>query len=105
MRASAGVILGLTAVFCLVIVMRNDWWNWSKVEPLLFGFLPVGLWWQGCVSIMASILMALCVRFAWPGHLEGVETESGVSVARESLKKPSPQPSPAPGLGRGGKKS
>jgi len=69
-RTSAAAVVGLTVLFCLVIVLRNDWWNWSKVEPLLFGFLPVGLWWQACVSIMASILMALCVRFAWPGHLE-----------------------------------
>ena len=54
----------------IVLVMRHDYWNWDTPYPLLFGFLPVGLWWQGLVSILAAILMALMVRFAWPQELE-----------------------------------
>ena len=61
-------LLALGALF--VLVLRHDYWNWDTPYPLLFGFLPVGLWWQGMVSILAAILMALMVRFAWPGELE-----------------------------------
>ena len=60
----------------LVLFLRNDFWNWNTPGYLLFGFLPVGLWWQGLVSILASILMWLMVRLAWPAHLEQAEHES-----------------------------
>lgn len=62
--------LGLVALLVVVLVLRNDLWNWFTPRPLLFGFLPVGLWWQGLVSLLASILMWLMVRLAWPAHLE-----------------------------------
>jgi hypothetical protein len=52
------------------LVLRHDYWFWNTPYPLLFGFLPVGLWWQGVVSILAAVLMALVVRFAWPQELE-----------------------------------
>jgi len=60
----------LTFVAIVVIVLRHDYWNWDTPYPLLFGFLPVGLWWQGLVSLLASGMMWLMVRFAWPGELE-----------------------------------
>ena len=53
-----------------VLVLRHDYWNWDTPHPLLFGFLPVGLWWQGMVSVLACGMMWLMVRFAWPGELE-----------------------------------
>ena len=62
------VLLALAAVVGLIL--RHDYWNWDTPYPLLFGFLPVGLWWQGLVSILAAVLMALMVRFAWPQELE-----------------------------------
>ena len=68
--------LWLTLVFLLVLFLRHDYWNWSEPRPLLFGFLPVGLWWQGVVSIFAAVMMALMVKFAWPAHLEE-QTEVG----------------------------
>jgi hypothetical protein len=60
----------LTIVAVVVIVLRHDYWNWDTPYPLLFGFLPVGLWWQGMVSVLACVMMWLMVRFAWPQELE-----------------------------------
>ena len=62
------VLLAMAEV--VVWVLRHDYWNWDTPYPLLFGFLPVGLWWQGLVSILAACLMASLVRFAWPAELE-----------------------------------
>ena len=62
------VLLALAAL--IVLVLRHDYWNWDTPYPLLFGFLPVGLWWQGLVSLLAAGLMALMVRLAWPQELE-----------------------------------
>ena len=53
-----------------VYVLHQDSWNWKHAEPLIFGFLPIGLAYHAGYSILASILMALLVKYAWPHHLE-----------------------------------
>ena len=60
----------LALVVIVVFVLRHDYWNWDTPYPLLFGFLPVGLWWQALVSLLARGLMGLMVRLAWPQELE-----------------------------------
>lgn len=60
----------LVLVFLGVVVLRHDFWNFRTPHPLLFGFLPVGLWWQAMVSILAACMLWLMVRLAWPQHLE-----------------------------------
>ena len=69
----------LTLLVVAVYVLHQDTWNWKKVEPLVFGFLPIGLAYQAAYSILASITMAILVRFAWPKHLEQAEPEHGDS--------------------------
>ena len=73
-RASAGtkgilLVLGISAVY----LVHQDFWNWTRVEPLLFGFLPIGLWYHAAYSLLASALMWLLVKFAWPRSLEDIE--------------------------------
>ena len=60
----------------IVLIMRHDYWNWDTPYPLLFGCLPVALWWQAVVSLSACALMWLMVRFAWPQELEHVALET-----------------------------
>jgi hypothetical protein len=73
-------ILLLTILVVGVYVLHQDFWNWSKSEPLVFGFLPIGLAYHAGYSILASITMALLVRFAWPKHLETVEPAPNVQA-------------------------
>jgi hypothetical protein len=63
----------LTLLVLLVYALHQDFWNWRKIEPLIFGFLPVGLAYHAAYSVLASILMAVLVRFAWPAHLEEIQ--------------------------------
>ena len=56
-------------------MLRHDYWNWDTPYPLLLGFLPVGLWWQALVSLLACALMWLMVTFAWPQELEDAALE------------------------------
>jgi hypothetical protein len=67
--------LFLTALVVAVYVLHQDFWNWKKAEPLIFGFLPIGLAYQAGYSILAAALMAVLVRTAWPAHLEKIESE------------------------------
>ena len=72
------LVLVVTAVYLL----HQDFWNWTRVEPLLFGFLPVGLWYHAAYSLLASVLMWLLVKFAWPKSLEELGRKSPESDAR-----------------------
>ena len=74
-RRSPGTLALLTLAALIVLVLRHDYWNWDTPHPLLFGFLPVGLWWQALVSLLACGLMWLLVRFAWPQQLEDAALE------------------------------
>ncbi len=56
----------------VVYVLHQDYWNWKDGE-LLLGFLPVGLAYHAGYSIVAALMMAVLVKFAWPSHLENVE--------------------------------
>ena len=65
-------ILLILAVFALYLA-HQDFWNWMRVEPLLFDFLPIGLWYHAAYSLLASAVMWLLVKFAWPKSLEEIE--------------------------------
>ena len=61
-------ILLVVAVVALYI-LHQDIWFWRS-SHLVFGFIPIGLFYHGCFSVAAALLMWLVVTFAWPSHLE-----------------------------------
>ena len=63
----------LTLLVLVVYALHQDFWNWKQVEPLLFGFMPIGLAYHAAYSGVAALLMVVFVKFAWPAHLERVE--------------------------------
>jgi hypothetical protein len=64
------------AVFGLY-VLHQDIWFWETARPLVFGFLPVGLFYHAVYSIVVAMLMIVLVNFAWPTALEReVESDS-----------------------------
>ena len=62
------VLLVLTVL--ALYVLHQDIWLWRTARPLVFGFLPVGLFYHACFSVAAALVMWLLVKFAWPSHLE-----------------------------------
>jgi len=56
-------------VFAFFIV-HQDLWFWRTARPLVFGFLPIGIFYHACFAAACSPLMWLLVTFAWPSHLE-----------------------------------
>ena len=65
--------LVLFLLIVTVYVLHQDFWNWRTANPLVFGFLPVGLAYHAAYSILASVMMAILVMTAWPKHLETIE--------------------------------
>lgn len=58
----------------VMVFLHHDFWLWTN-SNLIFGFLPIGLAYHIGYSILASIVMALLVKFAWPAHLEKLEED------------------------------
>ena len=67
-------ILLVVAVGVLYL-LHQDFWFWRS-SRLVFGFIPIGLFYHACFSVAAALLMWLLVTFAWPSHLER-EVEQG----------------------------
>lgn len=60
----------LVALVLAVYLLHQDFWWWRTAKPLLFGFLPIGLFYHACYSVAAAAVMWLLVKYAWPSHLE-----------------------------------
>ena len=74
-------ILLVVAVAALYI-LHQDIWFWRS-SYLVFGFIPIGLFYHGLFTVAAALLMWLLVTYAWPSHLEREveETQSGEDAA------------------------
>ena len=66
----------LFVLITLVYVLHQDFWNWKASDPMVFGFLPIGLAYHAGYSILCAILMAVLVKTAWPKHLEMEEASA-----------------------------
>jgi uncharacterized membrane protein len=79
---SKNVVLSLLVLG--VFLLHQDFWNWRKSE-LVFGFLPVGLAYHAGYAILAAIMMALLVKFAWPKELDEMESSSETNSKEEEI--------------------
>jgi len=70
----------LTVLIAAIYILHQDFWNWKLSDPLIFGFLPIGLAYHAGYSILAAVMMALLVKFAWPSHLEDTHSETADPV-------------------------
>ena len=57
----------------LVYLLHQDFWFWRSARPLVFGFLPIGLFYHAAYTVGISLLMWYVVRHHWPSHLEEQE--------------------------------
>ena len=48
----------------LLLVLHTDWWLWN--DGRMFLGLPVGLTYHVGYCVVATLVLALVVRFAWP---------------------------------------
>lgn len=53
----------------LLAILHHDFWLWDN-RSLVFGFMPIGLFYHAVFSIACAVVWAMAVKFAWPTHLE-----------------------------------
>jgi hypothetical protein len=58
------------ALVALLYVLHQDFWFWDDARPLVFGVLPIGLFYQAAFTVACSGVLWLLVQLAWPAHLE-----------------------------------
>ncbi|MEC8935507.1 MAG: DUF3311 domain-containing protein [Planctomycetota bacterium] len=69
-------------VICLILllaILHQDWWWWEAKEPLVFGFMPIGLAWHAGISLAAGLVGLVAVKFCWPDHLDDEVAEEAVA--------------------------
>ena len=60
----------LAAASVALYILHQDFWFWGTARPLVFGFLPIGLFYHACYTVAVSLLMWALVKLAWPSHLD-----------------------------------
>jgi hypothetical protein len=59
----------VAALVLVLIFLHQDYWWWDRIDPLVFGFLPIGLAWHVLLSILATVVYFFAVNVAWPKPL------------------------------------
>lgn len=59
----------LTLAVLLLYLLHQDFWFWRD-SRLVFGFLPIGLFYHALYCLACAGLMWALVRFAWPADLD-----------------------------------
>lgn len=66
----------ILALAILLAILHQDFWNWDN-SNLVFGFMPTGLFYHACYSVVAATLWAFAIKYAWPTELvEWAEMET-----------------------------
>jgi hypothetical protein len=65
----------LGVLVAVVYALHQDFWNWRRIEPVFWGFVPVGLGYHAVYSIVAVLLMWTLVKLAWPADLDRIESD------------------------------
>jgi len=63
----------LVIVVVALYVLHQDFWFWRTAHPLVLGFIPIGLFYQACFSVAASLVMWLLVKYDWPSLEREIE--------------------------------
>lgn len=67
----------------ILVIIHQDFWNWNN-GSLIFGFMPIGLFYHMCLSIAAGALWFLACHFAWPTDVDD-HVADNVSQTEETI--------------------
>ena len=50
----------------ILILLRQDFWGWNKIEPLLFGWVPYVMWYDLLLTIFTFVFWIFVCGWIWP---------------------------------------
>lgn len=57
-------------IVATLYVLHQDIWLWRTARPLVFGFLPIGLFYHVTFTLVTALALVVLVRLLWPSHLD-----------------------------------
>ena len=63
----------LAALVVVFYLLHQDIWFWRTAQPIVFGLLPIGLFYHAAYTLAVSALVWILIRYVWPSHLEDDE--------------------------------
>lgn len=66
----------------LLIILHQDFWYWTD-DTIVFGFIPIGLFYHAMISLAAGVTWYLATIYAWPEGLEDVQPENETAAGKE----------------------
>jgi len=63
-------------------LLHQDFWWWDRARPLVFGALPIGLFYHAAYTAALPLLMWVLVRLVWPRDADA--TTSDVRAGSDS---------------------
>ena len=75
----------LGGLVALLFAAHQDFWFREVAHPLVFGFLPIGLFFHVLLCVAIAGLMTVVVRYAWPVELERAVEEDSDESRKERL--------------------
>jgi len=79
----------ITTLVLLVLILRHDFWWWDE-RWLVFDFMPIGLFYQACVSVAAAAVWYLATRIAWPLDDHEVDAAAGSAPSSSARSQETP---------------
>ena len=62
-------------VVAALYALHQDVWFWREARPLVFGVLPIGLFYHAAYTVAVSLVLSWIVRRYWPAHLDAAARE------------------------------
>jgi hypothetical protein len=59
----------------ILLIAHQDNWNWHD-DSLVWGFIPIGLFYHACISVAAGFVWFLATIFMWPKELDSVSSNA-----------------------------
>jgi hypothetical protein len=60
----------LAILVAIFYALHQDVWFWRQAQPVVFGVLPIGLFYHACYTLAVSALVWVLIKYAWPEHLD-----------------------------------
>jgi hypothetical protein len=59
-----------TLLIVVLYALHQDIWFWRQARPLVFGFMPIGLFYHAAYTLATALAMTVLVRLLWPVSLD-----------------------------------
>ena len=63
--------LAAVVIIAAMYALHQDIWFWGEARPLVFGILPVGLFYHAAFTLATALALWGLVGLIWPSHLDG----------------------------------